>query len=188
MTLYFLLFLILHIKIQILQRKKRHYSRILLRHCSRILLSLPTTPPYLWTFFVVSITTPQSTKLFSQLPFYLLECTHQSSTCLTYLDPILRASKSFQFSEQELCRNIFRSLELLSKLRQCKHSLRKYLFPSVKILILFLRKSYSFLYQSLNCQLQDLPLASSNMQPSGHSGVKFSHDASKQLRSKYNLK
>lgn len=137
---------------------------------------------------MVSITTPQSTRLFSQLPFYLLEGTHQSSTSPTHLNPILRASKFSQFSEQELCRNIFRSLQLLSKLHQCKHSLRKYQFPSVKILILFLRKSYSFLYQSLNCQLQDLPLASSNMQSRGRSDLKFSHDASKQLRSKYNLK
>lgn len=148
LTSYFLLFLILHIEIQILQRKKKQYSGIL--------QSLHN-----WRYHLISrlfcdlyhYPTPQSTRLFSQLSFYHLEGTHQSSICPTHLGPILRASKSSQFSKQELCRNKFRSLELLSKLHQCKHRLRKYQFPSVKILILFVRKSYSFLYQSLNCQL-----------------------------------
>lgn len=143
LTLYLFLFLVLDVKLQILQRNKRHYSGML--------QSLTNWPHHRISgpVFVVSVFTPQSTVLFPQLPFYLLEDIHQCITSSIYLDP----QKSSQSSEQELQRNIFRSLELLSKLHQCNHRLRKYQFPSGKILILFLRKSYSFLYQSLNCQL-----------------------------------
>lgn len=134
----------------------------------------PISPnPMSLALFWGSLSLPQFTGHFPQLPFYFLEGAHQCISCTIHLDP----QKSSYSLEWELYRNIFRSLELLSRLHQCNHRLRKYQFPSGKILILFLRKSYSFLYQSLNCQLYNWPQSCPNMQPSRCSDVKISQDA-----------
>lgn len=126
----------------ILQRNKKH--------CSGILQSLPNWPHHHVSGLVLgSLSLSQSTRHFSQSAFYLLDGVYQRISCTIHQDP----QKSSHSLEQELYRNIFRSLKLFSKLHQCNHRLKKYQFPLGKILILFLRKFYSFLYQSLNCQL-----------------------------------
>lgn len=93
LTLYLLLFLVLDVKLQILQRNKTHYSGML-----QSLTNWPLTTVSLALFFVVAVSPPQSTALFPQLPFYLLEDIHQCVTSSFYLDP----QTSSQSSEQEL--------------------------------------------------------------------------------------
>lgn len=90
-------------------------------------LSVPNRPP--GTFHSYSFT---FLKVFIRASPIQSTWTHKTL-------PMCRARIIFQG-----LRNIFRSLELLSKLHQCDHRLRKYQFSPGKILILFWRNPIHF--------------------------------------------
>lgn len=77
--------------------------------------------------------------------------------------------------------NVFRRQELLSKLRQHDHRLRKYQFSPGKNVNPLLDKILFILYRSLNCHVKTLLLPYPNRQPGSYAGGKISHTAHKQF-------
>lgn len=88
LTSYFLLFLILHVKMQILQRNQEHYSR----------MSRSMSPPYLWLYFCGLCLYPtghQALSTATLLPFWRCSSEH-------HLYSPRRPTKLFPCAEQDL--------------------------------------------------------------------------------------